>query len=198
MTQQYNIDATDLYESIRNGDEVAFSRYYEVTTPWLVPLIRRITKDVEEAWNIAQDTFAKLWQQREQIDPSRSLDGFVSKMANNAALNLMKRKQYHHEYSGEQIFLQNIEDMPADAPILASEMWLLIEHAIRSMPPQRRAVYELSREKNMSYNEIAERMNISAETVKMHVKLALKGIRDAIPVFFLILIVIRQIEKCLM
>ncbi len=186
-SNQDNTDTTKLYEAIRNGNEVAFSRYYESTTPWLVPFIRRITKDVEEAWNIAQDTFAKLWLQHEQINPAKSLDGFVSKMATNAALNLIKRKQYHYEYSGEQMFVQNAEDHAADSPILVSEMEARIERVIQSMPPQRRMVFELSREHNLTYDEIAERMNLSYSTVRNHMVLALSTLRSLISILVALL-----------
>ncbi len=188
--QNKNIDLTKLYEAIRNGDELAFSHYYESTMPWLVPLIHRITNDTEEAWNIAQDTFAKLWLHREQINASKSLDGFMSKIANNAAVDFLRKQRSRYKYLGEQMFAQNAEDFAADSSLLASEMELHVKRAIGKMPPQRRMVFKLSREHNLTYNEIAEQTNLSVETVKMHIKLALKEIRDAISLFLLLLLII--------
>lgn len=171
------ISEVELYTAVRNGDAAAFSHYYEITMPWLVPYIRRITKDLEEAHNITHDTFAKLWQQREQIDPAQSLDGFVSKIAANAALDFARKRQSHNKYYGEQIFTQTAEDHAADTGMLADEIELLIGYAIQNMPPQRRRVFEMSREKNMTYDEIAAELGLSRNTVRNHMALALESIR---------------------
>lgn len=169
-----------LFDTIRGGDVGAFSRYYEDTMPWLVPYIRRLTNDIEEARNIAHDTFVKLWSQREQIDPRQSLDGFVSKIAANATLDLMRKKRSHSKYHGEQAFLQTDGDHAADASVLAAEMELLIETALRNMPPKRRKVFELSRQKKMTYDEIAAELGLSPHTVRNHMALALEDIRAMI------------------
>lgn len=177
-----------LFEAIRQGDEHAFSRYYEASLDRLVTLVSRITKDGEEARNIAQDTFIKLWQQREQIDPAQSLDGFVSRMAWNAALDFLKRKQSHARYHNEQVHTQNAEDISGEDLLLAEETAMRIAHIIDSMPPRRREVFELSREKNLTYNQIATRTGMAYNTVMNHMKLELQELRCALSLILLYLL----------
>ncbi len=176
---------TKLYEAIREGSEYAFSRYYEGSLDRLVTLIGRITKDGEEAKNIAQDTFIKLWQQRRQIDPAQSLDGFVSTVAWNAALNFLKRKRTHVKYHNEQMHTQSAEDISGEERLIATETAHRIELIIRKMPPQRRRVFELSRGENLTYNQIADKMGLSYNTVMNHMKLALHEIRAVLSLIFL-------------
>lgn len=168
---------TKLYEAIREGDQYAFSRYYETSLDRLVTLVTRITKDSEEARNIAQDTFIKLWQQRGQIDPAQSLDGFVSTVAWNAALDFLKRKQAHARFHDEQMYTQSAEDISGEEELIATETGRRIENIVHNMPPQRRRVFEMSRVEHLTYNQIAERMMISHGTVHRHMKLALQELR---------------------
>lgn len=185
--EHVNIQPTTVSSAIRNGDEDAFAFYYKDRIDYFVGRVEKITRDSEVAWNIVQDTFIKLWLGREQIDPQRSLDGFVLTMAVNSALNARKRKLTHARYHQEQLFLQNGEDHSADATLISSETELLVRAVIQSMPPQRRKIFELSREGDMTYNEIAQRLNLSYGTVHKQMKLALQDLRDVLSLclFFL-------------
>ncbi|MDR2894142.1 MAG: RNA polymerase sigma-70 factor [Alistipes sp.] len=173
-------------EAIRDGDEAAFSRYYESSFDRLVTLVRRAVGDEEEARNIAQNTLIKLWQQRQRIDPAQSLDGFVSTMAWNASLDFLKKKRVRARYHDEQLYLQNGEDPAADATLLVRETARRIENAVSAMPPQRRMVWELSRNENLTYNEIADRMDISYNAVRNYIAAALKHIRSSLSTILLI------------
>ncbi len=175
----------ELYESIRKGDQYAFARYYESSLDRLVTLVSRIIKDEEEAKNIAQDTFIKLWQHRDHIDPSQSLDGFVSRLAWNAALNYLRRKQTHARYHLEQLHTQSLDSISADEDLVATETARRIEAVIANMPPQRRRVFEMSRIENLTYNQIADKLGLTYNTVMNHMKLALQEIRTALSLILL-------------
>jgi RNA polymerase sigma-70 factor (ECF subfamily) len=173
----YEQSANSLYEAIRQGDEYAFARYYESSLDRLIILVTRITNDSEEARNICQDTFIKLWQQREQIDSNQSLDGFVSRMAWNAALDYLKHKHTQAKYHNEQLHTQSEEDTSGEDRFVASETAQRINQVLNGMPAVRRQVFEMSRVEHLTYNQIAERLNISYNTVLFHMKAALKDVR---------------------
>ncbi len=172
-----HIDVAKLSVAIRGSDEVAFRCYYERTILYIVNKIQKLTGDRDEAWDIAQDTFVKLWELREQIEPDRSLDGFVMAMATNAAHDAGRKKQVSARYCEEQVFTQTDEVQAADAQIIRRETQRKIDDIVAAMPPQRRKVYLLSREEGLTYNEIAERLNISYATVNRHMSIALKALR---------------------
>jgi RNA polymerase sigma-70 factor (ECF subfamily) len=169
--------ASELYEAIRTGDEYAFAQYYKISIDRLVVLVTRIINDSEEAINIVQDTFIKLWQQRDQIDPKQSLDGFVSKMAWNAALDFLRHKQAWAKFHDEQLHTQSIQESSSEESFVAEETARRIESIVNNMPPMRRQVFEMSRVDNLTYNQIAEKLHISYNTVLFHMKEALKDVR---------------------
>lgn len=172
-----------LNEAIRAGDEVLFSNYYEDSLIALVKRIQRVIFDYDEACDIAQDTFVKLWEQREMIDPEKSLDGLVTKMALQRALDMRRKRLSHEKYHNEQLFLQSEEDMSTDTDLLMREMGRRINEIIANMPPQRRKIFEMNRKENLSYNEIADQLGLSYNTVMNHMKLALKDLRSALTLF---------------
>jgi RNA polymerase sigma-70 factor (ECF subfamily) len=166
-----------LLDAIRGGDEAAFAEYYEHHVGLLVRYVENISGDFEDARDIVQETFIKLWEMRGDIE---RLDGFAFTSANRAALDRLRKNRSRSRYKNERLYLNEMEDLPADEHIISAETANLIEEAIRQMPPQRRKVFELSRNENLTYGEIAERMNLSIETIRTHVRLALKEIRNIV------------------
>ncbi len=169
--------SSGLYEAIRNGDEAAFAEYYEGVQGSLIHFITRLTGDKAEAVNIAHDAFIKLWENREQID---RFNGFVYTAATNTSLNMLKRRQVHAKYVSEQMFTKDGETASADQPIIYDELLTSIENIIEKMPPQRRRIFKMSRDESMTYQEIADRLHISYNTVKDHMQSALRELRQTV------------------
>jgi RNA polymerase sigma-70 factor (ECF subfamily) len=183
-----NTDSKRAYAAIRGGDEAAFRRFYEERLVYLVGKIQKLTNDRDEAWDIVQDTFVRLWEERERIDPDKPLDGFVAAMATHAAYDAHRKKQIHARYHREQQFVQTEEDHHADAKMIERETRRKIDAIIEAMPPQRRTVYRLSREENLSYREIADRLGITPGTVHRHMSIALEELRSMLSVLSLFVI----------
>ena len=181
--------AQRLSAAIRDGDETAFVSFYEDRILHVTGSVEKITGNRDEAWDIAQDTFAKLWQQRSNIDPEKSLDALVKAMATNTAINTVKHRKTHARYHREQLFLQNDEDHSADTRMLSHELQRKVDLIISQMPPRQREVFLLSREKDMTYNQIAEQLGISPLTVRTHISTALHELRSLLSALAMALIV---------
>ena len=183
-----NRNTANLSTAIRDGDQAAFVSCYEEQVLGVVGTAQKITRDRDEAWDIAQDTFVKLWQQREQIDPGKSLGALLRTMAVNAALNSIKRKQTTARYYREQTLLQNGADHSADTKILSREFQQKVDLIISRMPLRQREAFLLSREEGLSYNEIAQKMDISPLTVRTHISTALHEIKSLLSALAMALI----------
>jgi RNA polymerase sigma-70 factor (ECF subfamily) len=152
---------------------------------------QHITKNREEAEDIVQDAFSKIWQMREQIAPEQLLEGFVYTSVKNTALNFLTRQRTHARYHSEQVYLQEDGTLSADAGMLVAETELLIQNLINGMPPQRRMVYQLSRNEGLTYEQIAEQMGIAYGTVHSHMKTALREVRTVVSSLVLLLILLK-------
>ena len=175
-----------LIAAIRNGDADAFANYYLGYSDSLMGFLVKLLHNRDDAREIVQETFALLWEKRETLDPHTSLNGFVVGIAKHLAINLFKERSKGIEAAELHLVRPEYSDF-ADNEIITSELSLLIEIALVNMPPQRRKIFELVKEKGLTYNEIAVRLDISPSTARSHMLLALKDIRLLLGAFCAIL-----------
>ena len=175
-----------LIVAIRSGDADAFANYYLGYGDSLMKFLVRMLRNEDDASEIMQETFALLWERRETLDPHASLNGFVMGIARHLAMDMFREKRKAIEVTELHLVRSEYSDF-ADDEIIATELSLLIEIALVSMPAQRRKVFEMKREEGMTYNEIAKRLNITCGTVKTHMVLALKDIRSIVGTLIVIL-----------
>lgn len=176
-----------LIAAIRRGDGEAFGHFYLHYADKLIGVLTKLLGNEEDAREIVQDTFVMLWETRDTLDVHSSLDGFVYGVARNLALKMIRSKNKRLELDHD-LFLAREEfgDLTDDG-IISKETSIIINMVFKSMPVQRRRVFEMSRNEGLSYNEIADKLGITYNTVRWHIEAAKKEIASAImSVLFLI------------
>lgn len=170
---------TTRLKALREGDEKAFEKiylnYYKKTLYFITGLV----KSEDDAKELTQEVFIKLWTSRETLDPERSVHSYMYTIARNAAFNFLKHKLVEINYISEYA-AQNIETETSDEILFAKEMALLIEMSVGKMPAQRRKIYQMSRKEGLSNEEIATRLQISKKTVENQLSLALRELKRVI------------------
>lgn len=170
-------------EQLRSGNHEV---YEQIFTLWYGPLCYyacSIVHDMDEAEDIVQKMFCKLWDQREKIDIHTSVKSYLYRMVHNSCLNKIqqvKTRAAHH--------LQYAHTLPGTientaSRVLHNELEQKILSAIDSLPPQCKKVFEMSRFQQMSYAEIAKTLNVSTNTVENHLSKALKVLRTNLKEF---------------
>ena len=175
-----------LIAAIRGGDADAFANYYLGYSHSLTKLLVNLLNNEDDANEIVQETFARLWEKRKTFDPHTSLNGFVAGTARHLAMDFLREKQKGIEVTNLHFMRSEYADL-ADDGMLAEELTLLVEAALAIMPPQRRKVFEMSRKEGLTHNEIAKQLGLSYSTVKNHIFCALKDIRSILGAFIVIL-----------
>jgi len=164
----------DLSVLERQDYESLFHQYYQ----WLCLQAYKITADWHASEDLVQDFFAKCWQNRTSLHIQGSFAGYALVSVRNAALNYLKKEstRLKHEaassFSGEEITAL------AGQPDESDLRYLQLITAINHLPEQRRKAFILSRQYNMKYADIAVRLGISVNTVKMHLRLAYQELRN--------------------
>lgn len=165
----------ELLLQVAQGDENAFSQLFLHWHQLLAGYIYRITESKELTEEIVQDVFLKIWMIRETLAEINEFKHFLLVVSRNQAFDVLKRqlkekklKQIWKKENKPESFLSG-----DDAEILHDS---IIDQAIDSLPPRRKEVYLLSRHHRLTYYEIAERLSISRESVKTHLKLASESI----------------------
>lgn len=179
-----NIDATDeelIALLAKNSDlaiEQIFQKYYE----YLCNIIYRYLRDGALAEDIAQDVFMELWRKHSSIRIQTSLKAYLKRAAVNKTLNFIRDNKISFDGEDELPGLQG-NMVSATAQMEAEEMQLLINQAIDELPERCRMIFLLSRFEDMTYKEIAQKLNISVKTVENQISKALKVLRDTLGPF---------------
>jgi RNA polymerase sigma-70 factor (ECF subfamily) len=157
-----------LLEQVSAGNERAFRKLVQQYADILHNYIHQLTKSHEMAEEVVQDIFLQIWTCRELLGNVRNFRNYLFVISRNHALNALKKalreKKRLREWETGNGPLLHAEQTDME-PQLS-----LIEEAIRQLPPQQQKVWVMSRREGMKYNEIAEKMGLSRETVKKYLQ----------------------------
>lgn len=164
--------------------ETIFTAHFPIAKHFALMLL----KSEEDAEDIAQDVFTKLWTQPQVWSGNKDIATYIYVMTKHATFNFIKHKKIVQEYQEGVIQeslmneLFNSED-PFD-PIYYREALLIIKLVIERQPERRRIIFEMSRLKQMSNLEIAEALNLSVRTVEQQIYRTLLELKKTIFIAF--------------
>lgn len=129
-----------------------------------------------EDW--VQEVFVKVWENRDKIDPQHpNIKGYLLRMTRNHALYKLRRKNASHAVGENDLDNIPSSDHTIMESIIERELTQAYRKALERVPPRTREAFILSRDKGLTYNEIAVRMGISPRTVENQISHALKVLR---------------------
>lgn len=169
-----------LLECLRNGDAAAFRTLYEKAAPRLQGFAARFRLSREEADEIVQETFIRIWRHREKIDPSASFSTYLITIAKHLIYNSIKKAGYREAYINEVSVL--LKQTSGQTALNERELQQEIGKAIMELPEKCRQVFRKSRLEGYSNQQIAEELNISKSTVENQLNKALRMIRQYLEV----------------
>lgn len=174
-----------LLEAVSRGDAEAFNGLFTAYYSKTVRFLAGFLDSMEEAEDLAQDVFVKLWQKRSMLPYVENLDAYLYRMARNRLYDHVgeSRKAYHSRPADATADIAEKETQ--EERLFAEELKGLINAVVDRMPARRKTIFTLSRREGFSNAEIAKRLGISKRTVETHISSALEDIRKALPLFFL-------------
>lgn len=171
------IDERFLVLRLIDGDEDAFCELYASYKNRLIYFAMRFLKSREYAEDVFQDAFTVIWQGRRFINPDTSFSSYLYTIVRNRVLNQL-RDLDNQDKLKEQILAQAV-DYTEDTKhrIMADDLRHLIACAMQQLTVRQREVFRMSREKQMSHQEIADALGISINTVQEHISTSLRVLR---------------------
>ena len=156
-----------------NDMDARFEQFYAANFPRVKNFARLLTKSEEDAEDIAQNIFLKLWTRPDLWQGQESMTGYLYTVTRNEIFNLFKHQKVEQEYESHIIRSQLIGELcDEDTSLLENlyykEIVLLVELALNQLPPRRKQVFEMSRIEGLSHKEIAEKLQIPVRTVEDH------------------------------
>lgn len=167
----------ELLQLLKCGDRKVFEHIYKKYWPRLFDAAYKRVKSKEAAEEIIQELFTYIWCKREELQLTHSFSTYIysalkyrifnyirAEIVKNRYVNSVKQTQSHFSYAVEESVLYN-------------ELNGVLEKEINNLPERCRQVFNLSRKENLSFKEIATKLDISINTVEKQVGKALKILR---------------------
>ncbi|ERJ57166.1 RNA polymerase sigma factor [Sphingobacterium paucimobilis] len=168
MIPHVDIDEKELLLQLRNGDALAFESLYLRYADKLSAQLFRLLKSWNEVEEALQQLFVKVWENRENIDPGRSFQAYLYKIASNIAVDYYRKLSKDKELSKSLLRQISLLYHPDNltAQIQADEELM---RTIDKLPPQRKAVFKLCKLEGKSYAEVSRILSISEATIGDHI-----------------------------
>jgi RNA polymerase sigma-70 factor (ECF subfamily) len=159
-------------------NEQVFRDLFDLYYPEVLMYSKSLVKMEEQAEEITQDVFVKIWEYRKKLNPNLSLKSLIFTITRNFCFNFLKKSAYDRHLVKEVFYNSQRNEKSCDTVIIEEDYEKLGLLAINSLPPRCRLIYNMSRNQDKSYNEIASELNISENTVKNQMSKALEIIRN--------------------
>ena len=175
-------DKALILKEFRKGNEKAFDLVFENYSDAVYNFLRKNCQSSEDAEDLLQEIFLKLWLYRENIQPDSSISSYLFAIAKNTLLNYTRdraKDRLLEAFINDAELKDTREENEYEYEDL-SGIIKLIDDLAQGMPPKRKEVYELRWVKGLSRKEIAEKMEISIVTVDIHLRKAVDYLKSVV------------------
>lgn len=180
MKESIALSDHQLLEYCRNGNDKAFDIIFQRYFKPLYALALKYVRNTEIAEELAMDLMMWVWEKR-TVDfcPDGNLKAYLFRAIRNRIISYFRKKtlatqplEFYHE--------ETVPDsVQADDNQVYAEIEACFKKNLSELSPQRRKVYEMSRDEEMTYPQIARKLNLSANTVKSHMSFSLNHLRKS-------------------
>jgi len=171
------IDEENLVRRLISGDQTAFELLFKYYYPGLVVFASNIVLNRDEAEEIVQDFFVRLWENRSAVKSGNAFKSYVFTSVKNRSINFLKNASVK-QHVVDELKKQMQSEMRFNPDIYVnSEIQQKLKEAFEKLPQRTAEIFTLSRFKGYTNSEIAENLGLSKRTVETQVSNALKILR---------------------
>lgn len=188
----FDIESGQLLTSLQKGDEEAFAYVFKTFYSPLFNYAGRILRDEEQANDVVQDTFCRLYENRSNITIHISLKSYLYRSVYNNCIDLIRHKKVANAYVDAKMldfYFSRIIQLPeAELKMLDEDIGEAIREAIAHLPERCRQIFCLSKLEGLSNKQIAEQLGISVKTVETQMTTAFVRLRKELEWLLFIII----------
>ena len=170
-----------LLSLVADDDKEAFTMLYRRYWESLFAAASRALRSKTDAADLVQDIFLSIWNRRHDLRITGSLGAYLQTSVRYNVIKYIEKNITRRDYLVLLTeMLVSYQPPDVESQLQIKELQHVISSAVEQMPNKMREVYQLSRQHHLSHKEIADRLDISDETVKKHIQHALQIIKTAI------------------
>lgn len=171
-------------DEIKRGNKLIFEKvYYKYHERFYFYVLKR-TASEDLAEEVVQMTFIRIWEKRASLSEGFPIEVQLARTARSIMIDVLRKKAA--ERRALDVIKQNVDSVIDNDPIDDNELRGKVIATIENLPPKCRKIFILSREQSLSHSEIANRLSISPKTVENQISKALKAIRKAVALCYIL------------
>jgi RNA polymerase sigma-70 factor (ECF subfamily) len=163
------LDDRQLVEQIRQGDDGAFEALVRRKTSKVYGLCYRVIGNGEDAKDISQLVFLKLWENLEKYDATYAFDTWLYRMVTNVAIDFMRSKQSRDNAVNSNLRLVKTSIDPEQTVTVARKEVESVFNAVSTvLSPKQKTIFVMSEMEDLRSSEIAKVLGCRESTVRNH------------------------------
>ena len=180
-----------LLQQIAEDDWNAYAELFNYYLPKLFQFIYPFSgQSVHDTEEVIQEVFLKIWEKRKTLVAIRSFDSYLFRMAKNKLIDIREHdkanQKKHHNYS----LIKEAAHSDPEQSILYTEYLDAAKKAISHLSPKLKSVFLMSKDEEMSLDEIAAKLQLPKETVKNRLYLACTSIKNYLKTHAMLLVIL--------
>jgi len=156
----------DTYK-IRQDNHEEFRRVVNNNMNRVYSIALKITADKDDASDITQDTFVKLWEKRKSLRSSENIEGYITKIVINKSYDMIRRRKRQGGFTNDRdLFVNLISDDEADREMNYNEIAEVIKMLCNGLSPRQKLVFTLVEIEQMSHDEVRVATGMTKNSIK--------------------------------
>jgi len=171
-TDAFALHLEDL-AALRQIQNQAMAWLYEKYAEFIYSVSLRILRDPEEAEDVLQEVFLRIWRSPEQLKIGKSLMPWIAVVSRNSSIDIIRKRRPSESIEGDIVASPHDTAFEAEQNLMCKKVRALIDE----LPLERRTLLEMAYFSGLTHSEIADRTGSPLGTIKTRIRSALKNLR---------------------
>lgn len=167
----------EFFLQMQQGDKHAFEYFFRTYVDMLYAYAMGFCRDEDVAEDLVQEAFVRFWTMREKLSYTESIYGYLQRTVKNICINRKERERVEEKYRCE-VLSTEVEEFDWNDDDALEELRQQLLEAIDRLPEKCREIFVLSCVEGLKYQEVADRLDVSINTVKTQVRFGYKKLRS--------------------
>lgn len=172
------MDITLLVDQVKQGNHTAYIKLYDLYFFKIQLYIKKYVHSEEVSVDLTQDVFVKLWEKRTYLEQVSNFNSYLYRIAKNHTLDYLKKASRLEVMPDEIIREFSFSANEVELMVTEQEYFQFLDNYIKTLPEKSQVIFEMCRQYEKSYDEVATALNISKSTVKHHMVSTMKLLKD--------------------
>lgn len=173
------MDKSYKISEIRAGNQNEFRKFIDVSADGIYAIALKITADEEDARDIVQESFIRIWEKRRVLREEGSLMPFLKKITVNKCFDHLRKKKNHNAgQAGPDLLNSLASGEQADHDLQNEELFSLLRSLGSVLSPKQKVVFTMVELEQMSHDEVADITGMTKNSIKSNLRHARKKLED--------------------